>query len=639
MSEPTEVVNTTKNDGTTVEAKTGQPDSELGTKMKNLQFQEKRHRTPPPFIDTADEEVLALTPPRDGPVVDRHRASTPPATPETTGAEFPLPLGFKRVLSSPPTYDVSKPPPTRTDRRFAVDPLPSIPASPAPRHHHPHSTLTPVTRNTFHSGSATKTFGDERDDDPYVVSPEDNPDNNNNDNDFLSNLVMPDANHDAFDSAKDRPAKTLPDDIYLTSDDYGDDEVVGGGEFSPSPPPLRLSSSSRPTPSPRARSMGNVDLYDDRFALYRRTSDVGSRSPVPELPSSPVGSGCDDDDDLVNVSAPAEFFENTFLGATEHKRSPLRGHFRCPLQPDVHNAVPTTAPSLQYQPSRRDDSLTDVGVNRNAEELKSIFTTRASVSRKTPLSTTKTALTKLLSSLTDSIPVERQTSIPSIHLANRLGNDSQTASFTDGEYSWELDNDQDYAFGQDVLAIDGGVPFRISDTHVPLVLPVPLISVSTDADTNAAVGNVDEDDDSSRRNSSCPSSSDIPSVDEDEKHPHKVVVEVRRRPDRKTEALEWLQGVQCDSENRVGEAASSKFLTKGVTTTVGGGSNSNSKHVVGGSVVGSPYDRRHRGATAAGRGGSGGRKQPGSRFNLAGNKGIVPQSVDRGMVKRSLVYH
>jgi len=181
-------------------------------------------------------------------------------------------------------------------------------------------------------------------------------------------------------------------------------------------------------------------------------------------------------------------------------------------------------------------------------------------------------------------------SIPSLHLANRLGNSTASltdwsltdgsmtdGSLTDLEYCWEDEDEVRCIFGSEnedkrfVRYSDGfGSTSKISK----LLLPEDNNrQKDEDFSSNAAVGNVSTDN-FLRTNESISFDGGL----SEEKEEKKVIVEIienlgrkgsktaRRNIRRKRgEALEWIHNLQNGSENQVGEAASSKFLTKGIS--------------------------------------------------------------------------
>lgn len=534
--------------------------SEDPDKVRNRQMQ-----TPPP-IETdkiQPEEVGSKTPPAIS--IDLGVQEADLNTPKAD--EINHPLSFKRTLSSPPILDDSLPPRQPYSGKYSF--LSPIPQSPAANALH-HSTLTPITRNTY--------FGeleDDEDPDYVVVSPEDNID------DYLPSLVMPGSNEiNNDDSSKPQLSFTmqhpslnsLPDAIFLSAENY--ENPTGSPPITPQFRHTTGSSKislSLPRPSPRSRSLSTAEI----------TSMSRTHQPL-EVPSSPQDSEDSHSAYFNNVSAPSEFFEhlafNDPLMESHHSYFSSSSSQISRLRRGVSlNAAIQELPSTltnsndinkgsthQYQPSRRDDSLTDIGISKNTEGFDDIFTTRSPTKHNSSPLKRPIALD------------ERQLSIPSLRLANRLGNDS-TASFTDGEYSWEDEDDIRIIYGsedeENIFSPDSDGQEIFQKTSV-LILPDHLTDQSdSELISNVAVGSTNADS-FLRRDDSISSISDAP-LDKESK---KVVVEVsenlsgkvrksspRKYKRRNSDPLEWIHTLQCGSENKVGEAASSKFLTKGVT--------------------------------------------------------------------------
>lgn len=198
-----------------------------------------------------------------------------------------------------------------------------------------------------------------------------------------------------------------------------------------------------------------------------------------------------------------------------------RHHYQKQMSGYVNEATSATP----YQPSRHD--LSDVGgVSR--EELSLIFTDRD----------------------LNPIPLdERQYSIPSIRMANHLNGSTTTyddddeddlskddASWSSRGSSLYLPDDNDSSAGQVLM-------FTPSSAK-PLViledLPFPETLSPFDTGTVGAVNN-------------------------DEHHHHTSAN--RKRKDSHEKAYEWLRAVESTGDDLIHEAASSKFLTRGLNTT------------------------------------------------------------------------
>lgn len=108
--------------------------------------------------------------------------------------------------------------------------------------------------------------------------------------------------------------------------------------------------------------------------------------------------------------------------------------------------------------------------------------------------------------------------------------------------------------------------------------------------------------------------------------------------------LEWLQEVQCGSENRVGEAASSKFLTKGVNNPAPMMLSARSEHGGRRAAVPQSADRGAMRPTVdtsskfVNNNFNPASPMLGSRSEHGGIGTIMPQSANRGAMRRELVY-
>ena len=582
-------------------------------------------RTPPP-IETK-EYPQPLTPPNfKGEYENFDNQEHKPESPKETNVvknKAKLP-DLKRALSSPPCVDLSNSMSEKTTiNNHGL--LLSIPQSPAPNMLQ-HSTLTPITRNTYFV---------ENDDNQchFIVSPDEKLSGNH-----ISNLAMPGSSdlkfrkgesetssHVPFSLSQNRSLNSLPDEICLSSENYFD-TVVDSTPSTPvhqhkNGPSFHLSRES-----PRSKSVDNLDANS---ILQTELTNENSKSPItlpdesqPNMISAYYN----------NISAPSEFFEHLaynnldpmkapdFHSITTHNDSSssillstkkpafYRGqsmnielgrekimdlnqseHSRFYKRNGISNlqnntnAYESKQPTLQYQPSRRDDSLTDVGISKNTEGVDDIFTTRSPSHATNNNTRDEENIMKnpvvddtimLSSNFKKPISLEdRQFSIPSLHLANRLGNDS-TASFTDGSYSWGEDEDEDFkCFNFDANDV-GKVQMKNSQLYLPdhstrqnieedVISQVAVASVSTDVNNVTHTGEMNS------------------TIDEFNNISPQVFVEVSKEiiankemkvnsiSMRKHEnPLEWIHEIQCESENKIGESASSKFLTKGVSTNI-----------------------------------------------------------------------
>lgn len=535
---------------------------------------------------------------------------------------------------------------------------PTIHHSPGVNHYNllQHSVLTPIIRNT-NSGDNQDADNNMNDGEnkTFVVSPDDH--NIKEDSDYFSTLAMPDSNEDRSNNNNEKsefiafkPSKSpyqqplgthntsqrkLPSEIYLSADN--DFAIDSTSPITPQTYTIdKNGNRTAPRPSPstvRSQSVGNLDSYSVLMTDMMNNSNHHHRhvEPIPEAPYSPnessEGSGHNGDEmvNLNNVSAPPEFFENTFLNSTiplessRNKRSfeSPKQYLRKSLSGSERNYRRTfssasgSRPSLpssrlpplasvggsgsQYQPGNRD---TDVGVNVHAEGVKSIFTARRSYLRNN--SGSSPAWHKPISM------TERQSStssFASLHLANQLVGDSSTATYTNESYSWEED-DSFARYDDDVGYDENFLSSKIATLVLPERNEVPLGSEEA---SDIAVGSMASESvlTSSIRSDSALFNTSFTTAAAQEEPDEQIVMELdqnldpqRNKSSRKRQgrdAMEWLQELQCGSENKVGEAASSKFLTKGF---------SHQSH-------GSPVRRSEQEPLK-----------------------IVPQSVDRGALRR-----
>jgi len=190
---------------------------------------------------------------------------------------------------------------------------------------------------------------------------------------------------------------------------------------------------------------------------------------------------------------------NRSFGSNKQYRRALASAFR-----SLNTGTPPRKPAdyAQYQPSR-DNSLTEVGLGDNLDDLSKIFLPRKKPSKQQNDTTTAQTM-----QLHQPIPLDSQWSIPSIRFANGI-NDMSTASYTCSE-------DEDSLWEEDIIV-----------TNLPDNLDVSTLD--DDASDDAVGSRV---------------SSDL-----NDKDPY-----------------EWLRQVR-ESENVLAEAASSKFLTNRVFLT------------------------------------------------------------------------
>jgi len=477
-------------------------------------------QTPPPFVTShmkSKHEQEALTPPALFQEYDSKAMGL--KTPKINSSGRPL--AFRRNISSPAGLDDA----LRIERNIPLSPTANVLQ---------HSLLTPITRNThnFDAGCLEEAHRN-------ASSTE-----NKRTGDILSTLAIPGASDD-FNPTQN---PVLSFSVHHPSLNSLPDEIV----FSPNqcevPNESPIKSVSRTSGSPTSR-------------------EASSQSPEPS-------------NFYHNVSAPSEFFENVAYnnvdqlgGSLRSTRTELVSLFASQNPPALNRGTsldrpkakeglspPHTQlePRLQYQPSRRDGS---VGISKNTEGVDDIFTQRSP--RATNDETTNPSFQERPLGLH-----ERQLSIPSLHRATRLGNDS-TASFTDCEYSWEDDDEQGRL--ADASSSEDQLPLRFTEDHTE--------SVDEELISSAAVGSHY---DSLRHDNSILT---IENLMEPENT--KVVVEVgeeisgksgqtfitsnqghgkmkRRHSRRNSDALKWINDLQCGSADKVDEAASSKFLTRGV---------------------------------------------------------------------------
>eukprot|EP00586_Coscinodiscus_wailesii_P021909 CAMPEP_0172496874 /NCGR_PEP_ID=MMETSP1066-20121228/94434_1 /TAXON_ID=671091 /ORGANISM="Coscinodiscus wailesii, Strain CCMP2513" /LENGTH=418 /DNA_ID=CAMNT_0013269405 /DNA_START=246 /DNA_END=1502 /DNA_ORIENTATION=+ len=256
-----------------------------------------------------------------------------------------------------------------------------------------------------------------------------------------------------------------------------------------------------------------LDIPDEKqLATKPRALKVSSRArTVGNLDSPSIfQTGCIDEDVPVDKAIPEISFSherinlsrmNRSFGSNKQYRRALATAFRnlsthSPPRGNINNRT-------QYQPSR-DNSLTEVGLGENLEDLNAIFLPRRKNNK------SQAAVSSGVESggvshhaLLQPIPLdEKQWSIPSIRLANGL-HDMSTASYT-------CSDDEDSLWDEDIIVAN--LPENLQD-----------ISHLDDA-SDDAVGSGS-------------------SSESDEKGPY-----------------EWLKQVR-ESENVLAEAASSKFLT------------------------------------------------------------------------------
>lgn len=206
-----------------------------------------------------------------------------------------------------------------------------------------------------------------------------------------------------------------------------------------------------------------------------------------------------------------------------------RHHYRQQMFMSANEATSSITP---YQPSRQD--LSDVG-SLSKEELSRIFTHRD----------------------LNPIPMgERQYSIPSIRMANHLNGSTTTYDDEDeddlskDDASWSSRGSSLYLPDDSDASATQVLKFTPTSTK-PLViledLPFPEILVPSDTGTVGAVNNVtNHNHNDGSNNKSCAN---------------------KKRKESHEKAYEWLRAVESTGDDLIHEAASSKFLTRGSTSS------------------------------------------------------------------------
>lgn len=240
--------------------------------------------------------------------------------------------------------------------------------------------------------------------------------------------------------------------------------------------------------------------------------------------------GCIDEDAAVKVCSPPRDVVgppiplresipisrmNRSFGSNKQYRRALASAFRSLTT----NTPPRHPSGTQYQPSR-ENSLTEIGLGDNLEDLAAIFLPRKRNGKSQQLGqvavefsvTAQEQLEQQLEQLAKPIPMdERQWSIPSIRMANHL-NDISTASYTCSD----ADEEDSLYWEEDIIV--SNIPESIED--------LPHEDDASEAAVGSRVSTIIDDND----------------------------------------PYEWLRQVR-ESENVLAEAASSKFLTNRVYLT------------------------------------------------------------------------
>jgi len=205
----------------------------------------------------------------------------------------------------------------------------------------------------------------------------------------------------------------------------------------------------------------------------------------------------------------------------------------------------------QYQPKRDDDLETGVGTLPE-EALQQIFAPRG------------TRIENKNHRLSSPIPLEeRQGSIPSIRLANRLH--GSTLSFntaTDNTEDYELEDEESLLYVRNVDQDDTSLSSRGSSLYLPdnnagtdgsaLGLgPSPRGAAVVMEELNRVIINAQ----AQHAATAATSGSDEAIPGEDRRKRKQL-----KREEKQQEAMNWLQSVEAD-QNMLAEAASSKFLT------------------------------------------------------------------------------